>query len=61
MVYNTTQHPPSPTPHSHTLSVQYILYIYVIWEGGGGEVREKVEGQQSIGATVHKLSRKYRP
>jgi hypothetical protein len=35
-VYDTTQHP--PTPHSHTLSV----YI----GKGGGEVREKVEGQQ---------------
>ncbi len=37
MVYNTTQHPP---PHSHTLTVR------LLWEGGGGEVREKVVGQQ---------------
>ncbi len=36
--------------------------------GGGEEVREKIEGQQytsivplSMGATVHKLGRKYQP
>jgi hypothetical protein len=63
MIYNTTQH---PTPHSHTLSVLCILYVY--FGRGGGEVREKVEGQQytsmipsSMGATVHKLGRKYQP
>ncbi len=37
MVSNTTQHPPTAT---HCL---YILYFYF---GKGGEVREKVEGQQ---------------
>jgi hypothetical protein len=42
MVYNTTKHP----PHSHTLSVQYIRYVYFGNGGEGGEVREKVEGQQ---------------
>jgi hypothetical protein len=41
MVYNTTQHPP-PSTAAHCL---YILYIY-FGKGGGGEVREKVEGQQ---------------
>jgi hypothetical protein len=64
MVYNTIQHPPNP--HSHTLSV-YIVHL--VWEGGmGGGVREKVEGQKytsivplSVGATVHKLGRKYQP
>jgi hypothetical protein len=43
MVYSTTQHPPPPSPHSHTLSVYTVLYIYF---GKGREVREKVEGQQ---------------
>jgi hypothetical protein len=37
MVYNTTTHPPS-----HTLSVNT---VHLLWEGGG-EVREKVEGQK---------------
>ncbi len=66
MVYNTTQHPPSPS-HSHTLSVNT---AHLLWEGGG--VREKVEGQQKAnntqvyssfvhGATVHTLGRKYQP
>ncbi len=56
---------PPPTPHSHTLSVYSTVHL--IWEGGGGGVREKIEGQQntsivpsSMGATVHKLGRKYR-
>jgi hypothetical protein len=64
MAYNTTQHAPPPPSHSHTLSV-YIVHL--VW-GGGVEVREKVEGQQytsivpsSVGATVHKLHRKYQP
>jgi hypothetical protein len=55
MVYNTTQHPTTPPPHPFTL-------------GRGGEVREKVEGQQytsivpsSMGPTVYKLDRKYQP
>jgi hypothetical protein len=55
MVYNTTQHPPTPPPPSHTLSV---YTVHLLWQGEG-EVREKVEGQQytsivpsSMGATV---------
>ncbi len=62
-VYNTAQHPHHPQP-PHCL---YILYVY-FGKGGEGEVREKVEGQQytsivpwSMGATVHKLGRKYQP
>jgi hypothetical protein len=57
MVYNTTQHPPPPQPHT----VCTLYTVRLLWEGGG-EVREKVEGQQdtsivpsSMGATVHKL------
>ncbi len=54
-------------PPRHTLSV---YTVHLVWEGGrgGGEVREKIEGQQytsivpsSMGATVHKLGRKYQP
>jgi hypothetical protein len=54
MVYSTI--------HTHTLSV---YTVHFVWEGGE-EVREKIEGQQytsivpsSMGATVHKLGRKY--
>ncbi len=62
MVYSTIQHPPP----SHTLSV---YAVHLVCEGGkGGEVREKEEGQQytsivpsSMGATGHKLGRKYKP
>jgi hypothetical protein len=64
MVYNTTQHP--HPPHTHTLSV-CVLYI-LFGKGGGGKIREKIDGQQytsivpsSLGATVHKLGRKYQP
>ncbi len=60
MVYNTTQHPPTHPPQLHPVS------IFCTFSMGGGEVREKVEGQQytsivpsSMGATVHKLCRKY--
>ncbi len=61
MVHSTFQYPPPP---SHTLSV-YTVH----WEGGGGGQREgTAEGQQytsivplSMGATVHKLGRKYKP
>ncbi len=42
MVYNTTQHPPPPQPH--TVCSLYILYIK--FGNGEGEVRVKVEGQQ---------------
>jgi len=61
MVYNTTQHPPTlPQPH--------IVYKLYTLGRGRGEVREKVEGQEytsivpsSMGATVHRLDRKYKP
>ncbi len=46
MVYNTTQHPPPPTA-THCLDILYVDFGKgggVGW--GGGEVREKVEGQQ---------------
>ncbi len=66
MVYTTTQHPlltSPPPPHSHTLSVYTVQCTFSL--GRGGEVREKVEGQQytsivpsSMEATVHKLGRK---
>ncbi len=65
MVYSTIQHP--PPPKSHTLSV-YTVHLVLEGGKGGGEVREKEEGQQytsiipsSIGATVHKLGWKYKP
>ncbi len=63
MVYNTPQHPHPPTA-THCL---YTVYCTLgTGEGvGGGEIREKVEGQQytsivpsSIGPTV---GRKYQP
>ncbi len=54
--------PPSPSPHSHTLS-EY--NVHLVWERVG-EVREKGDGQQyssvvlsSMGAIVHKLGQKY--
>jgi hypothetical protein len=64
MAYSTIQHPQLPHPHSqHTLSV---YTVHLVWEGG--EVREKLEGQQytsiapsSLGATAHKLGQKYQP
>jgi hypothetical protein len=44
MVYNTTQHPhPHPLTAIHCLQ---ILYFTLERRVGGGEVREKVEGQQ---------------
>jgi hypothetical protein len=43
MIYHTTLHHP---PHSHTLTVYAILYVYFGKGGGEGQVREKVEGQQ---------------
>jgi hypothetical protein len=64
MVHSAFQHP--PTPHSHTVSV-YAVH----WEGGEGEGGQRegtVEGQEytsivpsTMGATVHKLGRKYKP
>ncbi len=63
MVYNTTQHPPTPPPTAtHCLD----LLCFYFGEGGKKEVREKVEGQQytskvpsSMSATVQKLGRKW--
>jgi hypothetical protein len=65
--HNST--PPTPHPHSHTLSVytrETVYTVYLVWEGG--EVRENVEGQQytnmvplSMKAPVHNLGRKYQP
>ncbi len=48
MVYNTTQYPsPLPPPLPHTVCIySTVLYVYFGKEGGVGEVREKVEGQQ---------------
>ncbi len=43
MVNNTTQH--LPPPHPHTFCIPYTVRL--LWEERrGGEVREKVEGQQ---------------
>ncbi len=44
MVYNTTQHPPPPQPHTVCI---YCTFILGRGEGRGGGVREKVEGQQA--------------
>ena len=65
-IYSTIQHPPPPhpppppPPHSNTLSV---YTVHLVWEGG--EVREKVEGQQytsivpsSMGTTVSQVGSK---
>ncbi len=67
MVYTTIQHPPIPPPPSHT-HCPYILYSTFSLGGGGGQREGKVEGQQytsivpsSMGATVHKLGKKYKP
>jgi hypothetical protein len=60
MVYSTIQHPPQPPT--------VCIYCTFSLGRGGGEVREKVEGQQytsivpsSMGATDHKLGPKYQP
>jgi hypothetical protein len=55
MVYNTIQHPPTPHPHSHTLSV---LNVHLVWEGG--EVREKVEGHKLDVLVVRRQRRWWR-
>jgi hypothetical protein len=59
MVYSTIHLP--PPPQTHTVC---IYTVDLVWEGG--EVGEKIEGQQytsivplSMGETVHKLGRKY--
>jgi hypothetical protein len=41
MIYN-----PPPPPYSHTLSVYIVRLLLEGGRGGGGPVREKVEGQQ---------------
>jgi hypothetical protein len=64
-IWSTTQlNTPTP-PQPHTVSIFCTL---ALGRGDGGEVREKVEGKQytslvpsSMGATVHKLGRKYQP
>jgi hypothetical protein len=45
MVYNTIQHPPPPQPHTVCM---YCMFTGTLGKGGvgGGEVREKVDGQQ---------------
>ncbi len=56
------------TPPTSDTQCLYILYsVHLVWEGGE-EVIEKIERQQctsivpsSMGATVHKLGRKYQP
>jgi hypothetical protein len=65
MVHSTFQHP--PPPHTVTHCLHCTLYN-VLWEGGGGGGQREgtVEGYtsivpSSIGATVHKLGRKYKP
>jgi hypothetical protein len=42
--YNTTQQP--PPPHSHTLSLYTVLYVYFGKGGRVGEVRERVGGSK---------------
>jgi hypothetical protein len=63
MVYTAQLTPPPSDTHC-----LYKLYSVHLVLGGGEEVREKIEGQQytsivpsSMGATVHKLGRKYQP
>jgi hypothetical protein len=60
--HNSTP-PIPPPPQSRTICLYCTFSL-----GRGGEVREKIEGQQytsvvplSMGATVHKLGRKYQP
>ncbi len=63
---NTVYTAQSPPPQTHTVCINC---TFSLRRGGGGEeVREKIEGQQytsivpsSMGATVHKLGRKYQP
>jgi hypothetical protein len=63
MVY-TAQFTPSPQTHTHCLYKLYSIFCL----GRAEEVREEIEGQQYtsivpsfMGATVHKLGRKYQP
>ncbi len=63
-VWSTAQfNTPTPPPQPHTVC---IYCTFSLGGGEGGDVREKVEGQQntsivpsSMGATVHKLGQKY--
>ncbi len=64
MVHSTFQHPPPPPTVTHCL---YTIYC-TLGRGGGGQRKGTVEGQQYtsivpsfIGATVHKMGRKYKP
>jgi hypothetical protein len=76
MVHSTFQHPPPPTvgpqSHTHTLSVYTVQCTFSLGRVGRGEEVSQREGtvekQQytsivplSMGATVHKLGRKYKP
>ncbi len=63
MVYSTI-HPSPPPPQTHTVCIYCTLSLGT--GEGGGEFREKMERHQyastvplSMGATVHKLGRKY--
>jgi hypothetical protein len=68
MVHSTIQHPRTPTPPPHCL---YIYTLNLVWEGGeGGGGQREGRGAtvhkysivtSSMGATVHKLGRKYKP
>jgi hypothetical protein len=68
MVHSTFQHPPPPPPtQAHTVCT-YCTCSLGRGEGGGGQREGTVEGQQytsivpsSIGETVNKLGRKYKP
>jgi hypothetical protein len=68
MVYSTIQqHTSPPPPVTHTVCINSTFSLGR-GEGGGGQREGKVEGQQytsivpsSMGATVHKLGRKYKP
>ena len=60
MVYTAQFTPP---PQTHTVCINSTFSL-----GRGEEVREKIEGQQytsivpsSMGATINKLGRKYKP
>jgi hypothetical protein len=61
-LHSTIHSLPSP-PQTHTVCINSTFSL-----GRGEEVREKIEGQlytsivpSSMGATVHKLGRKYQP
>ncbi len=46
MVSSTTQHPPHPPGHGHTVSVYTVLFTWEGGKGGGiGESARRLEGQ----------------